>query len=98
MNRKYKRYLKEDFNNWREKIRKRLPELTIKFYTAKQNGAKIDQDKERLLGQVIYDINDRSYLFWDVCHKRIPDNELIIYIVALEGLVEDLFEYVNTKL
>jgi hypothetical protein len=88
----------EKFNEWRSKVKKRLPELAIKFYTYKINGKYIPYEKEVLLGRVIDAINNPYYSILDSKLDHNGATEQMCAEVMLEILVEELFEYIETEL
>jgi len=98
MDYRFKNYRRRQFENWKQKVRKRLPEITIAFYNAKLSGMYIPYETEKMLGAVIRDINNPYYSIQDDRMNLITDTTSeISAIVILEIMVNKLFAFVNVK-
>ena len=74
-----------------------MPNITIDFYMAKNKGVYIDQEKEKLLGTVIKEINNP---FYAICQKinlskYERDMDEVGKEICLTILAEELFAFIK---
>jgi len=85
------------FKEWKIKVKKHLPELTIQFYTAKLNGLKVDDGMELQLGSIIRDINNQWYGSFNERMMPLEFDARISARTTLEKNVQDFIKYVKTE-
>lgn len=78
------------FKIWRQKVKKRLPEMVTKFYT-QNHPAEI----HKKLGDIISDINNP---FFGIMYegKKLKKNDKIAFQIILELNVEEIFKKIMT--
>lgn len=96
MTERYKRYSRDKFKQWKQRVSGYLPELAMAIYCAKKEGKRIDTEKERLLGQVIEAINNPYYTILDIDGTRLSHESILAMEVILEIKVSELFRYVKS--
>lgn len=97
MSERYKKYSRKKFKEWKNRVSHYLPSLAIAFYKAKIGGLYMPYEKEKLLGQVIADINNPFYSLLDTWGERKDyENEMAAEIM-LQLQVNELFAFINTK-
>lgn len=91
---KYSDFRHKKFVDWQNKVRKRLPEIVIYFYTITDRP----KGKEKLLGRIIAGINDPLYDFKDEYGKRYSKDNIFEIQIILQLMVEDFFKFISTEI
>lgn len=81
------------FNDWRNKVKIRLPDIVTRFY---QIEGYIDYSIHINMGKVISYINSPYYTVLNDRGDRLTDIEIISRECILRIITEDLFKFVNT--
>lgn len=89
MSRRYVNYRRKKYSDWKDRVKKYLPNLTNRFY-AMCTTRYIDYDMHKLLGRVILNINDPLYTF----SYNGGENDEIALECLLEIQVNELFAFV----
>ena len=95
---RYSKYRRRVFEEWKQRVNKRLPDAVIKFYSCVLNGKYIRYEKHKLLGQVIADINNPYYAITNRHGDLLDEIGIISSEVILSIQVEELFKFINTEL
>lgn len=85
---------RKGFEKWRNRTKKRLPEIAIKFYSKSYH----DYEKHVLLGRVIEKLNNPYYAITNDKGDFLDPIEVTSSIIILEILTEQLFKYVYTEI
>lgn len=89
---KYKRYAREKFKDWKERVAKHLPVLVTKFYAS---TGYIPYEKHVLLGTVIKEINNPYYTILRPNGEDVNELSVTGLEVVLELQVEELFAFIH---
>lgn len=92
MSERFKRYSRNKFNEWRQRVNKYIPDLVISIYSAKIEGFALSRDEEKLLGYVIGDLSNPYYSITDYYGKRLEYDSVIADQITLEIRVSELFK------
>lgn len=93
----YKKYRRNKFKEWKQRVNVRLPGIIMAFYMAKMNRVFIPDGKEKKLGLIITDINNPFYTILGYGGERLDANSEMAAEIILEILVNEVFAFVNTK-
>ncbi len=94
MDRRYINYSRRKFNDWRDRVKKHLPEFVCSFYSIHGH---IDYSKHKLLGFVILGINNPFYTIEGHDGKRMDrENEMAMEVI-LEIQVNELFAFIKAN-
>lgn len=92
MTERYKRYTRNKFKKWRQRVSLYLPSLAIAFYNHELECG-VPYEKHVLLGKVIKNINDPFYSIQGPDGKSLDEQSAMIDEIILSIQVNNLFSF-----